>query len=146
MFPKGEEQTIYEGMLKKRALEETKKSKEYQDFVKKQLGDRDLGDMNDEETKAFFAKIDKKWNSESEKGKDGKTKDESLDPEEILEGLDSKTKKNVKSAVDSYFDDFMDNVWADINDNADDVEAVGEMAGDIIKELKKLIGDHVRKI
>ena len=72
MFPKGPEHTIYEGMLEKRALEETKKSKEYQEFVKKKLGDRKLGDMDDAATKAFFAKIDKEWNSESEKGKDGK--------------------------------------------------------------------------
>ena len=46
----------------------------YQAFVKKELGDRDLGKMSDEETKKFYDEIDKKWNSEDEAGEDGPKK------------------------------------------------------------------------
>lgn len=64
-FAKAEQQ-IYNKMREEKALEESKKSKAYQEFVKKKLGDRNLGDMNDEDTKKFFAMIDKAWKSEEE--------------------------------------------------------------------------------
>ena len=42
---------------------------EYQKFVKGKLADtgKSLGDMDDEETKKFFAMIDKEWKSKEEK-------------------------------------------------------------------------------
>ena len=41
---------------------------EYQKFVKTKLADygKSLGDMDDEETKKFFAMIDKEWKGEKE--------------------------------------------------------------------------------
>ena len=147
MFPKGPEHTIYQNMLEERQIEETKKSKEYQEFVKKKLGDRDLGDMNDEETKAFFAKIDKEWNSESEKGKDGNkaAKDESVDPEESLEGLDSALKKDVQKLAERHLESFEEQFWEELNSDHDP-EMIGENAQEIIKMLKKITGDFARKM
>lgn len=48
---------------------EINEESEYQKFVKGKLADagKSLGDMNDEETKKFFAMIDKEWKSEDEK-------------------------------------------------------------------------------
>lgn len=42
---------------------------EYQKFVKGKLADagKNLGDMDDEETKKFFSMIDKEWKSKDEK-------------------------------------------------------------------------------
>ena len=39
----------------------------YDAFVKKKLGDRNLGDMDDAETKTFFASVDKEWKAKDEK-------------------------------------------------------------------------------
>lgn len=47
--------------------EDEKKDSKYQEFVKKKLGDRNLGDMDDKETKAFFDEVDKEWKAKDEK-------------------------------------------------------------------------------
>ena len=48
-----------------------KEESEYQTFFKKKLGGRNLGQMSDEEKKAFFADVDKGWKGE---------KNETLEP------------------------------------------------------------------
>lgn len=47
---------------------ELNEESEYQMFVKKKLKElgKSLGDMGDEETKEFFAMIDKEWKGEKE--------------------------------------------------------------------------------
>lgn len=69
MFKKSTEQLVYEGMLKKRALEESKKSKEYQEFFDKKLkkyGVDSPEDLDDEKKKKFFDEVDREWKGENE--------------------------------------------------------------------------------
>jgi hypothetical protein len=65
------EQTIYESIRKGTdeaiALEESKKSKEYQEFFQKKLdkyGVKSPEDLDDEKKKKFFDEVDKDWKGE----------------------------------------------------------------------------------
>ena len=62
--------------LKELVKEVLQEESEYQKFFKKKLGDKDLGKMSDEETKAFYAEVDKEW----------KAKNETLEPVSPAEG------------------------------------------------------------
>ena len=58
---------------------------EYDKFVKAELAKtgKSLGDMDDEETKEFFAMIDKKWKGEDEETNEAYVEDEDEDEEHM---------------------------------------------------------------
>jgi len=66
----------------KKPGEEEEEDSDYQAFFKKMLDQHggSIKDMDDEEKKHFFAKVEKAWNSKDEPGKDG-AKNESENPE-----------------------------------------------------------------
>ena len=64
-----------------------KEENEYQKFFKEKLGGRNLGDMSDEEKKAFFADVDKEW----------KAKNETLEPVSPAQGNPLKSVKAKKA-------------------------------------------------
>ena len=78
---------------------------DYDAFVKKKMaakGIDSLDDMDKEEKKAFFDKIDAEWNSKDEKGKDGKVEEDALE-----EGYDQVEKQiqNLEKRIQKMNDD-----------------------------------------
>ena len=79
--------------------EKSKEQKEYQALISKKLkekGVKDLGDLNDKETKAFFAEIDKEWDGEDEVNE--KKVEDDFDSEEDKDEEELKDKKEKSDA------------------------------------------------